>query len=50
MHPDCRDLLSVAAGTGLRFGEITALWVGDVELGKRQLHVRKAFAVLGWPR
>src|SRR5215217_557488 len=28
------DVLAVAAGTGLRFGEISALWVGDVDLDR----------------
>jgi hypothetical protein len=28
------DVLAVTAGTGLRFGEISALWVGDVDLAR----------------
>jgi integrase len=27
-------MLAVTAGTGLRFGEISALWVGDVDLDR----------------
>ena len=30
-------------GTGLRFGEITALWVEDIDLTKRTLSVREAW-------
>ncbi len=37
------DLLVVAVGTGLRFGEITALWVGDVDLDRRTVRVNKAW-------
>lgn len=40
---DCQDLVAVAISTGLRFGEITALWVDDIDLEHRQLHVRKAW-------
>jgi integrase len=29
-----RDVLAVTAGTGLRFGEISALWVEDVDLDR----------------
>jgi integrase len=29
------DLLAVAVGTGLRFGELSALWVSDVDLSRR---------------
>src|SRR5664279_1386916 len=32
MAEDSRDLLRVMVGTGLRFGEITALWVEDIDL------------------
>lgn len=32
MDPDAQDLLVVAVGTGLRWGELTALKVGDVDL------------------
>ena len=28
------DILAVAVGTGLRFGELGALWVGDVDLNR----------------
>ena len=37
------DLLSVAVGTGLRFGELTALWVSDVDLKHRTIRVNKAW-------
>ena len=37
------DLITVAVGTGLRFGEITALWVSDVDLTRRTIRVSKAW-------
>ena len=37
------DLLVVAVGTGLRFGEIGALWVGDVDLDRGTVRVNKAW-------
>lgn len=37
------DLLSVAVGTGLRFGEVSALWVGDVDLDHRTIRINKAW-------
>jgi len=37
------DLLTVAVGTGLRFGEITALWVSDVDLVHRTIRINKAW-------
>lgn len=37
------DLLRVAVGTGLRFGELTALWVSDVDLAHRSIRVNKAW-------
>ncbi|TIC89099.1 site-specific integrase [Nocardioides sp. GY 10113] len=37
------DLLTVAVGTGLRFGELGALWVGDVDLERRTIRVTKAW-------
>jgi integrase len=43
MAENSRDLLRVMVGTGLRFGEITALWVEDINLTKRTLSVRKAW-------
>ncbi len=39
MHP----FLNVAVGTGLRFGEITALWPKDFDFTKRTLKVRRAW-------
>ena len=35
------DVLAVTAGTGLRFGEISALWVGDVDLDRGTVRVNK---------
>lgn len=37
------DLLTTTVGTGLRFGEITALWCGDIDLTHRTLRVNKAW-------
>jgi integrase len=37
------DLLRLAVGTGLRFGELTALWVSDVDLAHRTIRVNKAW-------
>lgn len=44
-----RDLCTVLVGTGLRFGEVTALRVADVELGAvpPRLHVRQAWKADG---
>ncbi|HEX6757891.1 MAG TPA: hypothetical protein VF086_05680 [Propionibacteriaceae bacterium] len=36
------DVLAVTAGTGLRFGEISALWVGDIDLDRGTVRVNKA--------
>ena len=36
-------LLTVTVGTGLRFGEVSALWVGDVDLERRTVRVNKAW-------
>lgn len=41
------DLLTVAVGTGLRFGELTALWVSDVDLVHRTIRVNKAWKLDG---
>jgi integrase len=35
--------LAVTAGTGLRFGEISALWVGDIDLDRGTVRVNKAW-------
>jgi integrase len=43
MHPDSRDLLDVAVGSGLRFGELTALWVKDIDVERRTIRVRRAW-------
>jgi integrase len=37
------DVLAVTAGTGLRFGEISALWAGDVDLDRGTVRVNKAW-------
>ena len=37
------DLLSLTVGTGLRFGEVSALWVGDVDLDHRTIRINKAW-------
>lgn len=37
------DLIQVAVGTGLRFGELGALWVSDVDLERRTIRVNKAW-------
>ncbi|MDQ3306802.1 MAG: site-specific integrase [Actinomycetota bacterium] len=37
------DLLSVTVGTGLRFGEVSALWVADVDLDHRTIRINKAW-------
>ena len=37
------DLLAVAVGTGLRFGEVTALWVSDVDLVHLTIRINKAW-------
>ncbi|GAA4124237.1 hypothetical protein GCM10022215_31770 [Nocardioides fonticola] len=37
------DLLTLTVGTGLRFGEVSALWVGDVDLERRTVRVNKAW-------
>ncbi|MGY0390572.1 tyrosine-type recombinase/integrase [Nocardioides sp. WG-D5] len=41
------DLMRVTAGTGLRFGEVTALWVSDIDLRNRTLRVNKAWKRVG---
>ncbi len=45
MHPDAQDLLVVAVGTGLRWGELTALRVEDLKLAGSAPHlvVRRAW-------
>lgn len=37
------DLLTVAVGTGMRFGELGALWVSDVDLERRTVRINKAW-------
>jgi integrase len=38
-----RDLITLAVQTGLRWGEISALRVGDVDLQSRRLAVKRAW-------
>jgi integrase len=40
---DAGDLLRVTVGTGMRYGEVTALWVSDVDLRHRTVRVNKAW-------
>lgn len=35
--------LRTSVGTGLRFGEVSALWVSDVDLGHRTIRINKAW-------
>ena len=44
---DAADLIRVTAGTGLRYGEVTALWVSDVDLRNRTIRVSKAWKRVG---
>ncbi|MEP9384227.1 site-specific integrase [Nocardioides sp. KR10-350] len=37
------DVLTVAAGTGLRFGELSALWVSDVDRAHNRMRINKAW-------
>jgi integrase len=37
------DVLAVAARTGLRFGELSALWVTDFDLDRGTVRVNKAW-------
>jgi integrase len=37
------DMLTVTVGTGMRFGEVTALWVSDVDLRHRTVRINKAW-------
>lgn len=37
------DVIRAAAATGLRLGELTALWVGDIDLDRHRLRVNKAW-------
>jgi integrase len=43
MHPDSRDFIDVAVGSGLRFGELTALWVKDIDTVNQTVQVRRAW-------
>lgn len=37
------DLLRVAVGTGMRYGEVTALWVSDIDLRHKAIRINKAW-------
>lgn len=37
------DLLKVTAGTGMRYGEVTALWVSDIDLKHKTIRINKAW-------
>ncbi|MFO6453364.1 MULTISPECIES: tyrosine-type recombinase/integrase [unclassified Aeromicrobium] len=40
---DAQDLLTLTVGTGLRFGEVTALWCSDIDLEHGTVRVNKAW-------
>jgi integrase len=40
---DDGDLLRVTVGTGMRYGEVTALWVQDIDLEHRTIRINKAW-------
>lgn len=40
--PDTTDLLMVAVGTGLRWGEVSAVWASDVDLAAGALTINRA--------
>jgi integrase len=40
---DATDMLTVTVGTGVRFGEVTALWVSDVDIKHRTIRINKAW-------
>jgi integrase len=57
VHPFWRPLILLLVGTGLRWGEATALQAGDFDLDLSRLHVRRAWkwnpggpATLGTPK
>lgn len=41
------DLITVTAGTGLRYGEVTALWVSDIDLDHQTVRINKAWKTEG---
>lgn len=43
VHDRYRPLVLLLVGTGMRFGEATALHVADVDLSARSVHIRKAW-------
>jgi len=47
IDPHYRPLVLTLVGTGMRFGEATALMVGDVDLEHHQLRVRQAWKKTG---
>ena len=40
---ESKDILTVTVGTGMRFGEVTALWVSDIDFGHRTIRINKAW-------
>ena len=44
---DDADLVTVAVGTGLRFGELTALWAEDIDIKHKTMRVNKAWKLDG---
>jgi integrase len=40
---DDADLLKVTVGTGMRFGEVTALWASDIDLKHKTIRINKAW-------
>ena len=40
---DAGDMLTLTVGTGLRFGEVTALWCSDIDLERGTVRVNKAW-------
>lgn len=41
------EVIQVTAGTGMRYGEVTALWVSDVDLRNRKIRISKAWKRVG---
>jgi len=47
IDPKWADFVRLLAGTGMRFGEATALWVSNVDLKHRTIRINKAWKRLG---
>lgn len=50
IRPDARDLVTALVGTGMRFGEATALQVQDWDAGNRRLSIIRAWKFSGTSR